>query len=234
MLQSAAFEKGPANPPPVGAAADSALGPVVRAMAVRRLAPHEFACQQGDAADAVFYVMEGALKVYKVTVDGRRQIVGFRGAGDFLGLDSGDECSFSAEAVTAAKVGRISRAKLDRLIEGFPLLGRRMLGFARKELLAAQEHLLLLGRMTPVEKVASFLSRLAERDGRWLELPMSRQDIADHLGLTIETVSRCFTKLRKAGVIDLPRADDVVIRRPELLAEIAAGDEDGFRQPRAA
>jgi CRP/FNR family transcriptional regulator len=204
-------------------------------MTARRLAPHEFVCQQGDVADAVFYVMEGVLKVYKLTVDGRRQIVGFLGVGDFLGVGYGEECSFSAEAVTAAKVGRISRSKLDGLIEEFPLLGRRMLGFARKELLAAQEHLLLLGRMTPIEKVASFLARLAERDGsRRIELPMSRQDIADHLGLTIETVSRCFTRLRKAGVIDLLRADDVVVRCPDRLADVAAGEDEGFRQSRAA
>jgi CRP/FNR family transcriptional regulator len=210
----------PANPAPE-------LGPLGQAMVVRRLAPRELICQQGDPAEAVFYVLDGALKVYKLTPDGRRQIVGFLSADQFLGLGCGDEWSFSAEALTPLKVGRLPRAKLDRLLDEFPLLGRRLLGFARRELQAAQEHLLLLGRLNPLERVSSFLSRLVEQTGvERLELPMSRQDIADHLGLTIETVSRCFTKLRKAGVIDLPRPGDVIVRDADRLADLASGDDE--------
>jgi CRP/FNR family transcriptional regulator, anaerobic regulatory protein len=201
-------------------------------MAVRAYRPRELVCAQGDAACDVFQVRRGVLKVYKMTPDGRRQIVGFLGEGDFLGLLGEDEYSCSAEAVTDAIVGRLPGARLERLVERSPGLGRTLLGLARREIALAREQMLLLGRMSPLERLASFLLRLSraaeergENGGR-LSLPMSRLDIADHLGLTIETVSRCFTRLRKAGVIALPQATEVVVRDGGRLAELASGDED--------
>lgn len=198
----------------------------------RTYRPREIVCAQGEPATEVFQVRCGVLKVYKTTPDGRRQIVGFLGAGDFLGLVDEVEYSCSAEVVTEAAVLRFPCAKLDGLVERSPKLGRDLLSFARREIACAQEQMLLLGRMAPLERLASFLLRLsqAEEDrgdgsGR-LSLPMSRLDIADHLGLTIETVSRCFTKLRKARIIDLPQATEVVVRDGDRLAELASGDED--------
>lgn len=214
----------------------AAAGGLQDIMSVRRYQPGELICRQGDAADATFYVLEGELKLYKLTADGRRQIVEFLGEGDFVGLPCEDEYAYSAEALTDARVGRLPRGRLEQLLARSPELGARLLRFARRELACAHEQMLVLGRMSPLERVASFLLRLAQaaedrgdRSGR-LALAMSRLDIADHLGLTIETVSRCFTKLRKSGVIDLPHASDVVLRDGDRLAELASGDQESIRQ----
>lgn len=205
-------------------------------MSVRRYEPGELICRQGDPADAAFHVLEGEVKLYKLTADGRRQIVEFLKEGDFVGLSCDDEYAYSAEALTQARVGRLPRARLEQLLARSPELGARLLNFARRELACAHEQMLVLGRMSPLERVASFLLRLSQaaedrgETGERLALPMSRLDIADHLGLTIETVSRCFTKLRKARIIDLPHASDVVLLDAERLADLASGDQDSIRQ----
>ena len=203
-----------------------------RVASIRRYAPRELVCQQGDATDAAFYVVQGELKLYKLTPDGRRQIIAFLSEGDFIGFACGDEYSYSAEALTAVVVGRVPRRRLEQMATESPALATRLFACARRELAFAHDQLLVLGRMTPLEKLASFLMRLADCEERrggdpeHLSLPMSRLDIADHLGLTIETVSRCFTKLRKLGVIQLARAADVIIRDPDRLCDLASGDED--------
>lgn len=234
MLQmTRAFHAG-GHPVPVAAMGESGRG-LEAQMATRVYRPHELVCSQGEPAVDVFHVRAGVLKVYKMTPDGRRQIVGFLGEGDFLGLMGEEEYPSTAEAVTEAVVGRLPCAKLERLVEQSSGLGRRLLTLARREIDNAQEQMLLLGRMAPLERLASFLLRLSrtaeergEGGGR-LSLPMSRLDIADHLGLTIETVSRCFTKLRKARVIDLPHATQVLVRDGDRLADLASGDEDCLR-----
>lgn len=214
------------------AAADPMLA---AAQGARRYAPHDLVFQQGEPADSLFQVSAGALKLYKLTPDGRRQIVGFAVEGDILGLVGGEEYPSSAEALTDCRIVRLSAAKLYRLAAEQPLLGRRLLNQARAELAAAQEQMLLLGRLNPLERVASFLLRLSQQRGAdRLELPMSRQDIADYLGLTIETVSRCFTKLRKAGIIELPRASEVVLRDGDRLDDLASGDGEAWAERRAA
>jgi CRP/FNR family transcriptional regulator len=203
-----------------------------RVASIRRYAPRELVFQQSDATDAAFYVMQGELKLYKLTPDGRRQVIAFLGEGEFIGFACGDEYSYSAEALTPVVVGRLPRLRLEQMAGESSALAARLFASARRELAFAHDQLLVLGRMTPLEKLASFLMRLAECEGRrggdpeHLSLPMSRLDIADHLGLTIETVSRCFTKLRKLGIIQLARAADVVIRDPERLGDLASGDED--------
>nr|WP_294503844.1 cyclic nucleotide-binding domain-containing protein [uncultured Rhodopila sp.] len=183
---------------------------------------------EGESAEHFFNLTEGSAKVYKLLPDGRRQITGFVQAGDFLGLAAGRTYAFSAEALEPVRACRFSRPRLRAFLDDFPALERRLLEQASNELVVAQEQMLLLGRKTARERVASFLrSRaalvLATRDSDGLSLSMSRADIADYLGLTIETVSREFTALRKSAVIEIRNASEVTIRHPSALKLIADG-----------
>jgi len=157
-----------------------------------------------------FYnLLEGVMRLYKLLPDGRRQIVGFALPGDFLGMTTSARHSFSADAIGAVAVCRFSRTSFARFIENKPHLLRRMNELAVRELSQAQDHMVLLGRRSAEEKVATFLigwrDRLAQlgSPSKTVALPMSRQDIADFLGLTIETVSRTFTKLERDRVIEI-------------------------------
>ena len=178
---------------------------------------------EGDPAEYIFNVTSGCVRLSKMMSDGRRQITGFLFPGDFFGLAFDRSYTYSAEAVSDAQLCRFPRAKLEALFREFPKLEHRLLTMAANELVTAQDHMLMLGRKTAAERVASFLvslARRAVRAGRLespIELPMNRTDIADHLGLTIETVSRTFTQLRKAKLIDLGDAKHVtVLDRPKL------------------
>jgi CRP/FNR family transcriptional regulator len=178
---------------------------------------------EGDPAGAFFNITGGTVKLYKLLPDGRRQITGFVGPGHFLGLAVSDTYAFSAEAVDAVRYCRFSRSRLRTLLDDFPAMEKRLLQLASNELVAAQEQMLLLGRKNARERLASFLlaqSRLCAVCGaprQHFALPMTRGDIADHVGLTIETVSRTLTKLRSEGLIEIPNATDIVIlNRPEM------------------
>jgi CRP/FNR family transcriptional regulator len=182
---------------------------------------------QGALAGSVFNVTEGIVRLYKSLPDGRRQIVGFALPGDFLGLALMDRYGVAAEAVTQVHVCRFSRASFLSYVDGKPHLLRRLHEFAGHELSLAQDQMLLLGRRTAEEKVAAFLLNLQARYGRIgsmsvnVPLPMSRQDIADYLGLTIETVSRTLTKLAKEKtVVVVP--DGVRLLSTDRLDELAA------------
>ncbi|MSP67660.1 MAG: cyclic nucleotide-binding domain-containing protein [Alphaproteobacteria bacterium] len=163
---------------------------------------------EGDDAEHVFNIVAGVVRLFKLMPDGRRQVTGFLYPADFLGLALSATYAYSAEAVTPVRLCRFPRGKLERLLEEIPRLEKRLLGNAANELMVAQDQMLLLGRKTAKERLASFLMHLssrAERRGETADpiaLPMSRTDIADYLGLTIETVSRTFTRLRKDGLID--------------------------------
>ena len=183
--------------------------------------------QEGDPADDVFTLTDGMLKLYKLMPDGRRQITGFMIPGDFIGLAYGQSYVYSAEAVTPTTACRFRRsALLDKMAE-YPELEHRLLSLASNELAAAQAQMLLLGRKSARERLASFLLGLASRrgvgEGETMPLPMSRSDIADFLGLTIETVSRAFTVMRKERLLSLPDKHSVTIDDLEALRE-AAGD----------
>lgn len=181
--------------------------------------------EEGDTADEVFTLTEGMLKLYKLMADGRRQIIGFLIPGDFLGLAFGRTYVYSAEAIVPTAVCRFRRPQFLGLLEEFPALEKEILDRTSTELAAAQEQMLLLGRKTARERVASFLMALSRRskvgEKASLQLPMSRADIADYLGLTIETVSRTLTLFRKEGLIDLPDKHDVRIMRPRELEMVA-------------
>lgn len=186
--------------------------------------------QEGDPVESVSNVMTGTLKLYKLLPDGRRQITGFLMAGDFLGLPMGQELHYAVEAVTKTKLCRFPRRRLIDLMARIPALERRLFEISNQELDHAQQHMLLLGRKTARERLATFLldcAAKAKRHGRSdeaVDLPMSRGDIADYLGLTTETVSRSFTHLKRDGLIALPDPATVRIVDRAGLGAIAAGE----------
>ncbi|WP_247887342.1 helix-turn-helix domain-containing protein [Azospirillum sp. SYSU D00513] len=179
---------------------------------------------EGDAANAVYRVMDGLVRLYKLLPDGRRQIIGFLRGGDMMGLAAGERFAYTAEAVVPSTVRRIPRARVTALMDERPALARTLLAAMTAELMAAQEQMLLLGRKTAREKLATFLlandERAQDASGR-IDLPMSRTDIADYLGLTTETVSREFTKLKTARVIRLMEGGKVELVDRDTLSELA-------------
>lgn len=185
--------------------------------------------QEGDPADHRFNVTEGCLRIYKLLPDGRRQIIGFLFAGDFLGLSITDSFAYSAEAVTSASLCRFRHGQLEDLLERFPLLEKRLLGLASDELAIAQEQMLLLGRKSAKEKLASMLLMLSARAERRIgvanpiDLPMTRNDIADYLGLTTETVSRVFTQFKTGSLIALEADHKVRLQDIDGLQDLAEG-----------
>ena len=184
---------------------------------------------EGDPAADFFNITEGTARLFKQLPDGRRQITGFARLGDFLGLSHHGAYTLGAEAIDAVRLCRFPRASLRAVLDDFPSMERALLRHADDELAAAQDQMLLLGRKTALERLASFLvARSAAprpcacRLTR-IALPMTRGDIADYLGLTIETVSRTFTRLKLDGMIDLPSPQEVVILRPAKLEAMAGG-----------
>jgi len=186
--------------------------------------------QEGDEADYVYNIVSGALRLFKLMPDGRRQITGFLFPSDFVGIALKSRYAYSAETVTDTIVCRFPRHKLEALFAQLPALEKRLLETAGNELIAAQDQMLLLGRKTAAERVASFLMHLAARASArgaktdCLALPMTRTDIGDYLGLTVETVSRTFTKLRKKGLIATPNPHEVEVLDIHGLEDMAEGN----------
>ena len=205
------------------------LAEFAKVMTEATLPPGGMLFHEGTPADYVMNVTAGAVKLFKLLGDGRRQILGFRFAGDFLGLSTGADYVYSAEALNESRLCRFPRKKLDGLRERFPRLDRRLLSLSIEELTAAQEQLLLLGRKTAEERLVSFLILLSQGQVRRglkpdpITLPMTRSDIADYLGLTIETVSRTFSALKTKGLIELQDTTHVHLVDRDKLEEIAAG-----------
>lgn len=185
--------------------------------------------REGDPADHVYSIATGAVKLYKLLSDGRRQIIGFLFSGEMFGLGLDNGYAYTAETVTQSQLCRFTHRKLDSLLGDIPKLERKMFSMTVKDLVAAQEQMLLLGRKTAREKVATFLLKLSQRaevqgaPASPVALPMSRADIADYLGLTIETVSRTFTQLKRDGIIGLPASGHVVLTDAAALRELAEG-----------
>jgi len=187
----------------------------------------EILVREGDPASNLFNITSGSVRVYKLLPDGRRQIVGFLFPGDFLGLATGDRYAFSAEALSGGSACRFQKKTYRRMLVEQPDLEAALLDRASHELQAAHNQMLLLGRKTAVERLASFLADLAARDrragggGRIIQLPMTRAEIADYLGLTTETVSRVTSRLKTRGVIRLLSLHSLSIEKPAELAELA-------------
>lgn len=177
---------------------------------------------EGDPAECYFKVVKGAVRSCKLLADGRRHIGDFFLAGDFIGLDADETYPFAAEAVTETTLIRYARRKVDALAVQEPRVAKYFVEIMRDNLSAARERMTLLGHMTAMERIASFLLNLAERtDGAHIDLPMTRTDIGDYLGLTMETVSRAFSQLKADGVIKQRSVHDVVIVDRVALESLA-------------
>lgn len=181
---------------------------------------------EGEPVQHLFSVTTGILKAYKLLPDGRRQIVAFLYPGDIHGIIASETHTASVDAVTSAELCRFPRQLIE---QQFPTLGRRMLRIARAQLTAAQEQLLLLGCKSAMERVASFfldLAAQAEVDGtsdHFVHVPMSREDIGDYLGLSIETVSRAITALGRENTIAQDNERRIFFRNFQRLRAIANG-----------
>lgn len=187
----------------------------------------ETVINEADPAEFIFNVTSGAMKLYKLMPDGRRQITGFLFAGSFLGVSDHFEYAYTAEALAPTTLCRFPRKQFESLLAEFPAIGQRMVSILMDDLAGAQSQMLLLGRKTARERVASFLILLGERTQKpgggitMLSIPMNRVDIADFLGLTIETVSRTLTGLKKDNIIAIPDGGHIQILDPDELTTIA-------------
>lgn len=178
---------------------------------------------EGEQADYVYKVVSGAVRTYRILADGRRQIGGFHLPGDVFGLEVAEQHGLSAEAVSDSKIVVVKRSTLVALAARDGDVARELWTLTGRELARAQDHIVLLVKSAQ-ERVAAFLLEMAERRpaGDAIELPMSRQDIADYLGLTIETVSRTLTALENEAAIELPNSRRIVLRNRPALREMNA------------
>jgi CRP/FNR family nitrogen fixation transcriptional regulator len=178
---------------------------------------------ENEPAEYLYKVISGTVRTYKVLNDGRRQIGAFYLPGDVFGLEIGDAHTFSAEAIIDCKVLVIKRSSVVALAARDTEVARQLWAMTAGELQRAQDHIMLLIK-TAQERVAGFLLEMAKRSAASTEvdLPMSRQDIADYLGLTIETVSRTLTQLDKGAAIAVPTSRRIVLRNRAALSRLNA------------
>jgi len=176
---------------------------------------------QGDATEHCWRILSGCVRTVKLMEDGRRQVAEFSFPGDLLGLDDLGTHDFAAEAVTDVTLRRYPRRMVESLADSHASLARRLRSMALTNLRNAHERMVTLGRKTAVEKVASFvleMQRRAAAGRRMVEVPMSRTDVADHLGLTVETVCRILAHLKREGTVKLHRTGVEVIDPVALRA----------------
>lgn len=188
----------------------------------------ETVVREADHAANVYSLTSGLLRLSKLLPDGRRQIAGFLFPGDFLGITMEEEHAFTAEAVAPSSLCKFPRRRFDDFMSQNPALERRLYSLAAHELAAARQQLILLGRKTATERIASFLLILAGRCHAMhgddvIAFPMSRTDIADYLGLRIETVSREISALKAVRVIQLTGRQSFRIVDRDRLQQLAEG-----------
>jgi CRP/FNR family transcriptional regulator, nitrogen fixation regulation protein len=168
---------------------------------------------EGDACTFFYKIVSGTVRTGKLLVDGRRQIDAFHLAGDVFGLESGGQHRFTAEAVDDVVVVAYRRSRFVSLVHDDPAFGDQLMSSMLTSLDRAHDHMVLLGRKTALEKLASFLLDMARRSCGTdkVVLPMQRTDIADHLGLTIETVSRTLSQMVRKGLIRLGETGRTIV-----------------------
>jgi len=178
---------------------------------------------ENEPADYLYKVVSGSVRTYKIFDDGRRQIGGFYFPGDMFGLEHGESHQFSAEAIDNCVVLVVKRSALVALAERDGDIARQLWSHTAAELQRVRAHMLLLIKSAE-QRVACFLIEMANRktNHEVVELPMSRQDIADYLGLTIETVSRTLTHLEAKAAIALPTSRRIVLRNRTALMRLDA------------
>jgi CRP/FNR family transcriptional regulator, nitrogen fixation regulation protein len=194
----------------------------------RSFARKEGIFAEGDPGDCWYKVVAGTVRLCKLLAGGRRHIAEFCFSGDCFGLENMPERLFSAEAVNDVIVMRYPRRATERLIDKSPSLARGLRDMTLRDLANAQIRMLMLGRMSAPERVATFLLDMFERRDadRAVDLPMSRNDIADYLGLTIETVCRVMSALKRRGIIGIPTPHRVELRDRAALAAVGGSSLD--------
>lgn len=203
----------------------------------RTFKPGEEIVAMGERTDFLGSVVEGCVSLSRIMSDGRRQMVGLLFPSDFIGRPMRPEAPFDAIAVSEVRLCIFSRSRFESMLRETPVLEQRLLEMTLDELDSAREWMVLLGRKTAKEKIASFFAIAARRlasvrqvaleDGVSLDLPLTREDMADYLGLTIETVSRQISALKKEGLIDMKDARRLTIPDYGALLEMAGEDDDG-------
>jgi CRP-like cAMP-binding protein len=170
---------------------------------------------EGDELQSSYKIVSGAVRLSRITEDGRRQIVEFRGPGEFIGFEWVGHYALSAEAVRDVTAVRYVRTRVDRMLEQHADARDSIMALIREELRAAHEHLVTLGCQSAKERVSTFLLQLAHRakanDGDTIKIELGRQDMADYLGLTLETISRTLSEFKRIGAISLPERRQIVI-----------------------
>jgi CRP-like cAMP-binding protein len=191
--------------------------------------------REGDEAPHWYRVLSGTGCTSKLLPDGRRQIAAFLHAGDYFGFEALGEHGFAAEAITDMVVVRYPKLRTEALARTDGTVSRRFREIACRSLLAAYERLITLGRKTAGERVATFLLELARTapDGKTIGLTMSRTDIGDYLGLTLETVSRTLAAMKHDGLIEMAGPHHVLLLDRPALEEMTEGDEPALRVGRA-
>jgi CRP/FNR family transcriptional regulator, nitrogen fixation regulation protein len=175
---------------------------------------------EDEPAEYVYQVIRGAVRSYKLLSDGRRQIGAFHLPGDVFGLESGETHRLATEAILDTTLRLVKRRSLEQAAQSDVRVARDLWSITSGELLHAENHMLLLGRKTAMERVATFLLEMDRRLAKtgMIALPMCRRDIGDYLGLTLETVSRSLSELQNKGVLGLSGARQIVLRNRERLA----------------
>jgi CRP/FNR family transcriptional regulator, nitrogen fixation regulation protein len=211
----------PVNASRTGSVDADALGQSMQLMGAMMTYPRDAEIfGENEPADYLYKVVNGTVRTYKILSDGRRQVSGFYLPGDIFGLEFTDEHTLSAEAISDAKVLVVKRSALNALAGRDRLVAQQLFALTGRELHRVQDRILLLIKNAR-ERVASFLLEMAGRasENNTIELPMSRQDIADYLGLTIETVSRTLTALETASAIEVSACSRrIVLRNRAALA----------------
>jgi CRP/FNR family transcriptional regulator, nitrogen fixation regulation protein len=179
---------------------------------------------EGEPAEYLYKVISGAVRICKLLDDGRRQVTAFHLPGEIFGLELGQKHRFSAEAISASSILIPKRSAILALAGRDGDVARQLWTLTADALQRVQDHMLVLGCMNAKERVATFLLQMAKRTSgdNELDLPMSRQDIADYLGLTIETVSRTMTQLENDAAIRLPTSRRIVLRNRAALGRLNA------------
>jgi len=197
---------------------------------LRRVEAKEFVFAEGDPATHVFRVETGAVALYRILADGRRQVVGFAYPGDLIGLGAQEEHVMNAQAIKPTRLRCLPTSALHHSAARDPTVGFRLYEALARELAATRDLMLTTGQRSATERVVSFLLAFSRRNTRSgqdpleFELPMTRADIGDFLGLTIETVSRTFTKLKTRGLIQLPHSNRVRLIDTARLESLSGED----------
>ena len=180
---------------------------------------------EGEEADVLYRIASGTVRCCRVTLDGRRQIERFLGEGDEMGLTARGVYAYTAEAVGEVVLQRMKRATFEQAAREDAALREALFEHMAETLDASRGRMVLLGRMTASERAAAFLVEMAARlrePGDEIRLPMTRQDIADYLGITLETVSRMFNRFRRDGLIDMAAPDRIRIADRDALEDLAS------------